>query len=112
MRAYGIDLRERVIEFINAGGTKVEATKRFKLGRSTVYRYLTAAQDGKLEPKKAWGQWRKLDPKKLEKAIARHPDATLFELTKQFGVSHNAIWVRLNQLGITLKKTHKISRAQ
>ena len=29
-----------------------------------------------------------------------------------FGVSHHALWVRLGQLGFTLKKTHKISRAQ
>jgi Transposase and inactivated derivatives len=109
MKAYGVDLRKRVIEFVREGGDKGVAIKQFKLSRATLYRYLKADEDGTLEPKETWGKWRKLDPKKLEKAIARRPDATLFELAKEFDVTHNAIWVRLNFLGITLKKTHKIS---
>jgi len=112
MKAYALDLRERVVKFLNAGGSKVEAARRFDLGRRTVYRYLAAAQKGALDPKKSWGHWRKLDPKKLHAHVKQHPDATLKELQKVFGVSHHAVWVRLGQLGFTLKKTHKISRAQ
>jgi transposase len=112
MKAYGMDLRERVVKFINEGGSKVEAARRFGLGRRTVYRYLAAAQKGMLAPKKSWGHWRKLDPHQLQAHVKKHPDATLKELQWVFGVSHHAIWVRLGQLGFTLKKTHKISRAQ
>jgi transposase len=112
MKAYSIDLRERVVKFINKGGSKVEAARRFGLGRRTVYRYLAAAQTGTLAPKTSWGHWRKLDPQKLQVHVKKHPDATLKELQTVFGVSHHAVWVRLRQLGFTLKKTHKISRAQ
>jgi transposase len=49
---------------------------------------------------------------KLQTHVKKHPDATLNELRSALGVSHNAIWVRLGQLGLTLKKTHKIPRAQ
>jgi transposase len=112
MKAYALELRERVVNFIQSGGSKAEAARRFDLGRSTVYRYLTAQQAGTLAPKTSWGHWRKLDPQKLQRHVQKHPDATLKELQKTFGVSHHAIWVRLRQLGFTLKKTHHLSRAQ
>jgi transposase len=112
MKAYALDLRERVVKFIQGGGSKAEAARRFALARSSVYRYLTAAQKGALPPKTSWGTWRKLDPQKLQAHVKKHPDATLKELQTVFGVSHHAVWVRLGQLGFTLKKTHKISRAQ
>jgi transposase len=112
MKAYALDLRERVVKFIQSGGSKAEAARRFDMARSSVYRYLAAAQKGALAPKKSWGHWRKLDPEKLQAHVKQHPDATLKELQNAFGVSHHAIWVRLGQLGFTLKKTHKISRAQ
>jgi transposase len=112
MKAYALDLRERVVKFIQQGGSKAEAARRFDLARSSVYRYLGAAQKGTLKPKTSWGTWRKLDPQKLQAHVQHHPDATLQELQTVFGVSHHALWVRLGQLGFTLKKTHKISRAQ
>jgi transposase len=112
MKAYALDLRERVVKFIQGGGSKAEAARRFDLARSSVYRYLVAAQKGVLPPKTSWGTWRKLDPEKLRAHVKKHPDATLKEIQKVFGVSHHAVWVRLGQLGFTLKKTHKISRAQ
>ena len=112
MKAYALDLRERVVNFIKSGGSKAEAARRFDLARSSVYRYLAAAQTGALAPKTSWGHWRKLDPQKLQVHVKKHPDATLKELQEVFGVSHHAVWVRLRQIGFTLKKTHKISRAQ
>jgi transposase len=112
MKAYALDLRERVVKFIQGGGSKAEAARRFAVARSSVYRYLAAAQKGALPPKTSWGKWRKLDPQKLSAHVKKHPDATLKELQQVFGVSHHAVWVRLGQLGFTLKKTHKISRAQ
>jgi len=112
MKAYALDLRERVVKFIREGGSKVEAARRFDLARSTVYRYLDAVQTDTLAPKKSWGHWRKLNPQKLKVHVQQHPDATLKELQDVFGVSHQAIWVRLGQLGFTLKKTHQIPRAQ
>ena len=51
MKAYALDLRERVVKFIQGGGSKVEAARRFDLARSSVYRYLVAAKKGALPPK-------------------------------------------------------------
>ena len=112
MKAYALDLRERVVKFVQAGGTRAEAARRFQLGERSVYRYLAAAKANTLAPKTSWGAWRKLDPAKLQAHVKKHADATLAELATALGVSHNAVWVRLQQLGCTLKKTHKISRAE
>lgn len=112
MKAYVLDLRKRVVKFVNHGGTKAEAARRFGVGRRTVYRYLTAAQSGTLSPKTSWGHWRKIDPQKLQAHVKKHPNVTLKELQTVFGVSYQAVWLRLRQLGFTLKKTHKIMRTQ
>ena len=112
MKAYTLDLRERVVKFIQTGGSTAEARRHFALGRSTIYRYLAAVKTNTLAPKTSWGSWRKLDPARLHAHVKKHPDATLAELQTALGVSHNAVWVRLQQLGCTLKKTHKISRAE
>jgi len=56
MKAYALDLRERVVKFLQGGGSKVEAARRFDLGRRTVYRYLAAAKAGTLAPKTSWGR--------------------------------------------------------
>ena len=112
MKAYTLDLRERVVKFVRSGGTRAEAARRFQLGERSVYRYLAADKANTLAPKTSWGAWRKLDPTKLQAHVKKHADATLSELAAALGVSHNAVWVRLQQLGCTLKKTHKISRAE
>ena len=112
MKAYALELRERVIKFVQAGGTRGEAARCFQLGERSVYRYLAAAKTNTLAPKTSWGAWRKLDPAKLQAHVKKHADATLAELATALNVSHNAVWVRLNQLGCTLKKTHKISGAE
>ena len=40
--AYSIDLRKRVLDFIQTGGKKAEAARRFSVNRSTIYRWLAA----------------------------------------------------------------------
>ena len=44
-RAYSADLRERVLEAVEAGESIEAAAARFAVGRSTAYRWVTAAQD-------------------------------------------------------------------
>ncbi len=87
MKAYTLDLRERVVQFVAGGGTRAEAARLFRLGERTVYRYLAAAKTNTLAPKTSWGQWRKLDPAQLQAHVCHQPDATLQELQRVFGVS-------------------------
>ena len=112
MKASSLDLRQRVVAYVRDGGDKTEAARLFKVCRKSVYNYLEADDRGGLEPKRSWGAWRKLDPAKLAAHIKRHPDATLQELQEAFKVCQSAIWKRLRQLGITLKKSHHLPRTR
>ena len=40
--AYSSDLRKRILDFIQAGGKKSEAARRFTVARSTIDRWLAA----------------------------------------------------------------------
>ena len=108
MKAYGLDLRERIVRFVNAGGSKVEAAQRFGVARKTVYNYLTLVKAGALAPKESWGSWKKFDPAKVRAYVAKHPDATLWEIGRAFNGMDVGALSALRLLGITLKKTRKI----
>ena len=55
MKAYTLDLRERVVKFVAGGGTRAQAARLFRLGERTVYRYLAAAKTNNLAPKNQLG---------------------------------------------------------
>jgi putative transposase len=103
---YSIDLRERVIGFIDEGGSKAEACRIFKIGHNTIYLWIRQRKDrGTIKPKPR-GKYkvRLLDDVELSKYVKEHPDATLIEMAKDFSVSHVAIWKALRRLKITRKK--------
>jgi len=101
---YSVDLRERVVGYVRAGGSADDAAEMFQVGRSTVYRWLDAPD---LRPKPAKERRRKLDKGALAAHVRDVPDALLRERAKHFGVSVNAIWVAVRKLKIT-KKNHQI----
>ena len=101
--AYSSDLRTRVLQFIANGGSKTEAAKRFNVGRTAIYRWLNAEDPltpGKPGPRKP----RLLDPVALAEHVKRHPDQTLKERAKHFGVSPACVGYGLKRLGYTRKK--------
>ena len=109
MKAYGLDLRKRIVSFVDGGGSKVEAAKRFGVARKTVYNYLALVKAGALAPKTSWGSWKKFEPAKVRAYVAKHPDATLWEIGRTFKGTDVGALLALRLLGITLKKTREIS---
>ena len=64
MRAYTLDLREKIVESVKKGVPKSETTRRFGVDRATVKRYCNQLDErGTLEPRKAPGKKPKLDEK-------------------------------------------------
>jgi len=63
MRAYSLDLREKIVDAVlGRGMSKEEAARTFGVGISSVKRYATKAQRGEpLEPGKAPGKRPKMD---------------------------------------------------
>src|ERR1035441_6215487 len=95
MKAYGLDLRERIVSFVNAGGSKVASAKRFGVARKTVYNYLTLVKAGALAPKASWGRWKKFEPAKVRAYVAKHADATLWEIGRAFHGTDVGAFIRV-----------------
>ena len=97
---YSIDLRERAIDFVNRGGSKVEAARIFGINRQTLYHWLHASD---LSPKRHGPRRRKLDKVALAAHVRDFPDALLRERAAHFGVHVNAVWVALRALRVSKK---------
>ncbi len=61
MKAYSVDLRERIVAAVRGGMSKAEAARTFGVGATSVKRYVSLAEQGRsLEPGKAPGRESKL----------------------------------------------------
>jgi transposase len=80
MRAYSIDLREKIVESVKRGVPKSKTARRFGVDRATVKRYCKRLDEhGILEPGRAPGKSPKLDEKVrklLVKDLEERPWAT------------------------------------
>jgi transposase len=105
--SYSIDLRKRVIDYVNQGGRKSEAARIYKVSRRTVYYWLGRSD---LTPTARGPCDRKLKKQELAAHVEAYPDAILRERAVYFGVSKNAIWAALQQLAISKKNSADILR--
>jgi transposase len=102
---YSLDLRERVIKFIVEGNTQTMAAKVFTLNLSTVSRwYLRHRKEGHCNPRKRLGAKSKIDKESLKSYIAKNPNATLQEVSREYGISLWGIYYWLKKLGFSYKK--------
>ncbi len=107
--AYSTDLRKRVLDFIDNGGSKVKAAKLFNISRDVIYKWLNAPDP--LAPKKSGPKGpRCIDYKALTQQVKDFPDQTIQERADHFGVSYYCIWYGLRKLGISRKKRHSAIR--
>lgn len=97
---YSLDLRHRVVSFIEEGGSQREAQRLFKISRNTIYRWCTSED---LLPKVHGPRQRKLDKSALKRHVQEHPDAKLCERAVHFGVHTSAIWYALRSMNIVKK---------
>jgi transposase len=66
MKAYSLDLREKIVESVKKGVPKSETARRFGVHQATVKRYCKRLDErGTLEPSKAPGKAPKLDEKAM-----------------------------------------------
>lgn len=111
--AYSVDLREKAISLVEKGKSKAEVAELLEIGMATLYRWLKKkSANESLKPRKNGSFVRKIDPKMLAEYVEKHPDHTLAEMKQNLGFGIHSIWYRLKQLGITLKKSHALSRAK
>src|SRR5205085_102544 len=115
MKAYSIDLRQRIVMAVESGETsQAEVAEQYAISLSSVERFVrqwrtsatVAPRTGKPGPK------RKLEPYAawLRTAVQRQPDATLAELSERLAQAHGVqahpslMWRELQLLELPLKK--------
>lgn len=104
---YSVDLRKRVVDFVATGGSKAEASRRYKVSLWCVNDW---CQRKNLTPAPQLGRKRKLDWKAVAQHIQENPDALLRERAQHFGVHTSAIGYAQKQMKLTRKKNPKIQR--
>ena len=98
--AYSLDLRKKVISYIENGGSPTKAAAIFQVGRASIYRWLE-----RVEPIEVKRRNRKLNYLALEQDIQNNPEAKLSDRARQFEVRPSAISYALKKMKITRKKT-------
>ena len=105
--AYSQDLRQRVLCFVQGGGSKAEASRRYEINVDTVYEWLKQPhnhQAKKTGPKDS----RKFSRIELAQRIDAQPDLLLKELATCLGVGISTISKTLRIMGIRRKKNTAI----
>lgn len=104
-KGYSLDLRERVIKFIEKGDSQVSAAKIFSLNLSTVNRwYLRYREEGHYAARKRLGSKSKIDQKALIRYISDNPYLKLKDIAQKFGLTLWGIYYWLKKLGFRYKK--------
>lgn len=106
--AYSFDFRRRVIFLIEEGKSISEVSRLLKVGRSSIYDWLSRGED--LSPKYVKRRFRKLDWDLLRQHVSDYPDALLRERASYFGVHIHAIWYALREMKISYKKNPSLHR--
>jgi len=111
-RAYSNDLRERVIKNYEEGMRKEQLVEVFKIGISTLNRWIRDyLETGSIEARtRSRYRKRKVEDEDLKKYIEDYPSATLEQIGLHFEVRAVSVWHRLKKLGITRKKNLSVRR--
>ncbi len=114
MKAYSMDLRQKIVEALTTGTSKAQVARSFGVGLSTVKRYAGRDERGEgLAPRKSPGKRRKVDrtaQRLLERDVEERPTAPLPQrrelLARVAGVevSDSTISRALRRLGFSRKK--------
>jgi putative transposase len=107
--ADSLDLRKRVVDYVENGGGITKAAVLFKVGRATIYRWL-GRED--LRATKVEHRERKIDWEALRKDVEENPEARLRERARKFGVRASAICYALKKMKITRKKTISLEKKE
>lgn len=102
---YSVDLREKVLKYLEQNHTHAEASKLFNIGEATVQRWASQyKKQGHVKPRKRPYAYRIIDPDELKNFLEENPDMFLFEIAEHFSVTLQAIFYACKRLKITRKK--------
>jgi transposase len=122
MKPLSEDLRQRIVEAREKGEGTGEVCRRFRVSRSSVERFWNQyRRRGHCRPKQIGGYRRsrlESHDRQLRRWITQQADLTLGELQTrcreqlQVRIGINALWHRLDRLGLSYKKNDARRRAR
>ena len=122
MKSCSIDLRERIVAAREEGLSGAEVATRFRISKRSVERYWKQYQSSGHVRAKQRGGYKKSRLEehggKLQEWIRKEPGLTLEEMkvrcASELGVKIgiNALWQRLDKLGLSFKKNAARKRAK
>ena len=102
---YSIDLREKVIKYIESGNSQESASKIFRLNVSTVNRWwLRYKREGNYAAKKRPGKAPRVNASLVQDYVEKHPNFTSAEMGSHFGMTSGGAFYWLKKLGYSYKK--------
>jgi transposase len=109
MRAYSLDLRQRVLADCDAGHSNDVVARKFTVSASWIRRLKQRRREtGSIEPRQRQMPGPRLmaHADRLQHLVELKPDSTLEELREALGVqaSLSSIWRELRRLRLTVKK--------
>jgi transposase len=102
---YSIDFIRRAVAYKEEGHTFRELKETFNIPAETYYQWKEKLENGYDGKKVFRERSRKIDKEKLKKAVEEKPDMYLYELARMFGCTPQAVFLMLEKLKITRKKS-------
>ncbi|NRA90898.1 MAG: hypothetical protein HRU43_07225 [Simkaniaceae bacterium] len=106
--AYSLDLREKVVNFVSAGGKKSDAKRLFGVSLWCVNNW--CSREDLSSDYRSCGRPKKFDWQLLREDVRVNPDKFLYERASEFNVHTHSIWYALKSMNITYKKNTSLHR--
>jgi transposase len=104
MSQYSLDLRKKVLQYLDQHQNISQAGKTFNISRRTIHNWIKLQKQDQLAGKGRTYKPRKLDYKAIADYVDRHDDAYIREIASALGYSKNGVAKALKKLNLSLKK--------
>jgi transposase len=113
MNAYGIDLRTRVINYLDEGHTYKTTSDLFNVAIRTISNWVSLRKEtGSLKAIPVPRSPHKLFDKELLEYVKLHPDAYLREIATHFNCRISSAHDALKRLNVTYKKNRRFIKRE
>ena len=105
MSCYSLDLRTKVIEYLEKGNSVHKTSETFGIAMRTIFYWKALYKRSVLKPKNnKIRKHRKLQASLIEDYILKHPEKTVQQIAEHFNVWYQTIYYRIQKLNFTYKK--------
>ena len=104
-KAYSIDLRKRVINYIEHGNSYASTSRRYEVSRETTRKwYIRWKTEGHCNLKPRPGKKSNIIRSEFENYVKAHPGATLAQIGSHFNMTGRSAFYYMQKFGFSYKK--------